>query len=174
MLDRIDLTVVKSLSGLDLPVRRLTDEEQARMREIEIGQFMKANVPEDKTYAEVRVKGEVVATLTNNGYMISGNAMGAKLQKILGAEDSGTQGPALARQRAEKIAKALGGEIVKAKTAQTQAQWNGRPPVTWTLDEEALARYDADKAAHIAESARLRGKLAPDTLGLLLGLNEAG
>ncbi len=143
------------------------------MREVKVGRFMRANVPEDKTYAEVRVKGEVIATLTNNGYMISGNAMGAKLQKILGAEDT-TQGPALAQQRAEKIAKALGGQVVKASTAQRQTQWNARPPVTWILDVEALARYDAEKAASIAAGARLRGSLAPSTLGTLLGVNEAG
>ncbi len=62
--------------------------------------------------------------------MISGNAMAAKLQKILSAEDGGTQGP-------------------------------------------ALARYDAEKAASIAEETRLRGNLAPDMLSTLLGLNEA-
>ncbi|MFX8554342.1 hypothetical protein ABTM01_19415, partial [Acinetobacter baumannii] len=96
-------------------------------------------------------------------FMISSNAMGARLQKILGAEDT-TAGPALAQQRAEKIAKALGGEIVKAATAQTQSQWNARPPVTWTVDREGLARYDAGKAARLAEGAGLHATMSPDTL----------
>lgn len=166
-----DVATAKRLGGFTPAIRRVSDEEQAQMRAMEVARFTKANIPDDKTYAEVRVNGAVVATLTNNGYMISSNAMGAKLQKILGAEDS-TQGPALAQQRAEKIAKALGGEIVLAQTAQTQTQWNARPPVTWTLDKEGLARYDAEKAASIAENARLRSTLAPGTLETLLRLRE--
>lgn len=171
MLNRIDVGTVRPLGGFTPSVRRLTDEEQARMRDHEVAMFTHASVPEDKSYAEVRISGEVVATLTNNGYLITSNAMAGKVQKLLGAED-GTQGPALAQARAEKIARALGGEIVKAKTAQTQTQWNARPPVTWTLDKEGLARYDAEKAARIAEGARPRSTLGPDTLGTLLGLSE--
>lgn len=164
-----DPGVARPLAGLAPSIRRIGAEEQARLRDHEVGMFTHANVPEDKTYAEVRVNGEVVATLTNNGFMISSNAMGARLQKILGAEDT-TAGPALAQQRAEKIARALGGEIVKAATAQTQSQWNARPPVTWTVDREGLARYDAEKAGRIAEGAGRRATMSPDMLGALLGL----
>lgn len=162
MLSRIDIRDVKPL--LASAVQPLPDRQMVPW-ELPLGETLAPlGVQDDKTYAEVKVGGEVVATLTNNGYLITSNAMGARLMKLLGAEDS-ARGPDLAQQRAEKIAKALGGEIVKADTAMSQARWDARPPTVLPHKEIPTARA--------AESARRHAALGPDTLSILLGLNQS-
>lgn len=161
MISRIDIRDVKPYLPPS-PPQRLADDEMVPWALPKGETLAPLNAEEDKTYAEVRVNGEVVATLTNNGYMTTSNAMGHKLMALLAPEDSTTRGPALAQQRAEKIAKALGGEIVTAETAMTQARWNARPP----------APDAGSPAARLAEAARHRPTLDPALLAVLTLQNQ--
>jgi hypothetical protein len=92
-----------------------------------------ANHPALKTYATVEVGGKVVATIDNQGVMSSSNELNARLKDIVPNDIDGTNGPNLAQARADKIASALGGKVVKATTAITQAQFNANP-----IDPEKL------------------------------------
>lgn len=154
--------------NLNLTPQRISAEDNARLREVQINLYKKPVVPSDATYAEVRVGGKVVATLTNNGYLTTSNAMSGRIMDLL-RDEGHAQGPQLAQERAEKIAKGLGGTVVKAPTAQTQAQWNARPPVTWAVDYDALER----RGYVVPESARQAtfpsSRLASQTIGALLG-----
>lgn len=88
-------------------------------------------------YAKVMVNGKAVATLGNDGCAQMSNALGAKLGNTL--ENNGS-GPELAKRRADQIAKALGGTVVVQPGAMTQAAWNARPPIAFTVDYAAMAR----------------------------------
>ncbi len=136
MLSRIDISNVAPLKTPAFGGQRLPDEAMVPWALPKGETLAPLSAAADTPYAEVRVGGTVVATLTNNGYLTASD----EVRQLLG-EEGGIQGPMLAQQRAEKIAKALGGEIVKAETAMSQARWNARPPI------------------------------APGTLGALLALN---
>lgn len=98
-----------------------------------------ANHPAMKTYATVVVGGKVVATLDNQGMMTTDNALGAQLRG-LPDQVNGRGGPDLAQARAEHVAALLGGKVVKAKTAISQAQFNANP-----IDQERLRpKIDVD------------------------------
>lgn len=98
-----------------------------------------ASHPSMKTYATVVVGGKTVATIDNQGAMTTSNAIHARLQQHIPNDVNGTNGPDLARARAEKIAQILGGKIIKAPTAITQAQFNAAP-----IDQEKLRpQFDA-------------------------------
>jgi hypothetical protein len=72
----------------------------------------------DALYAEIKVNGKTVAKVFNSGSTETPNSLAGRIDLT----DDG-QGPSLAQIRAEEIAKALGGKIVKADTAQTQSEW---------------------------------------------------
>ncbi|WP_321499992.1 hypothetical protein [Breoghania sp.] len=94
-----------------------------------------------QTYAAVLVDADIVATIDNQGVVSSKNELGAKLKDILRGEVNGTNGPDLAQARAEQISDFLGGEIVKADTAITQAEFEGLPSaegIQQSLDYEAM------------------------------------
>ena len=92
-----------------------------------------------KTYATVVVGGRVVATLDNQGLMTSDNALAGRLRD-LPDQVYGRGGPDLAQARAEHLAALLGGRVVKAKTAITQAQFNANP-----IDQDRLRpKIDAE------------------------------
>ncbi|MEW5726567.1 MAG: hypothetical protein AB1918_01960 [Pseudomonadota bacterium] len=86
-------------------------------------------------YAQVMVGGKVVATLSNEGFAQTSNALGAQLA---GGLVSDGQGPALAQRRAEQIAAAVGGTVVMLETAMTQTEWNRRPALQTAIDFEAM------------------------------------
>lgn len=88
----------------------------------------------NQTYATVEKNGKVIATLLNNGGMMTSNAIGFSLGHI---PDTGS-GPALAQARAEAIAKQLGGSIHKASTALTQSQYSSLPGLTFRRDDAAM------------------------------------
>jgi hypothetical protein len=135
----IDITQLKQLP---MPaIIKMSDSQIAAMRATMEDQYRRPvgpadNAPEN-TYAQVKVNGKVVATLYNSGGSETSNAVGAKLGDLL-MNPSGS-GPQLAQSRAEAIAKALGGTVVKAPTAQTQAQWAARPPRQYAIDYAAMA-----------------------------------
>ena len=97
------------------------------------------NNPAYKPYATVVVDGKVVAKIDNHGWTETSNAIGQKLGGQLPRSADGViQGPALAQARAEYLAEALGGEVVKSSTALTQSQFNAIPQPTSTVDRAGM------------------------------------
>ncbi|MGE5477659.1 MAG: hypothetical protein ACM3Q1_13450 [Bacteroidales bacterium] len=72
-------------------------------------------------YANVVVNGRVVASLSNSGCCLMPSGCGG--EALVDALDLPGSGPALAQQRAEIIAKEMGGTVEKLSTAQTPEQW---------------------------------------------------
>lgn len=146
----IDLSKIKKL---DIPlgeVRKLSDQEIEKFQKIKEMLYSKpANLNElkdhvsQKIYAEVKVNGQTVAKLYNSGASETSNATYARVKNLpsMGENEKST-GPELAQKRAEEIAKALGGTVVKSSTAVTQAQYLATPPfeVKYTIDYEAMER----------------------------------
>ena len=154
----ISLDSVKRLTGLQ-PIKLSAEESarlQAQLKEIRELAYRRPSGPPPGVYAEVKVNGKVVATTYNDGSAVTSNALGAKLRSLpsMGPDDPGT-GPELAARRAREIAAALGGTVVKAETALTPAEWRARPPMTWTVDYEAMARDERAAAASRETAATL-------------------
>lgn len=151
---RIDLSQVKQFDMTSASVRKLTDEEKAKFEKIREMMYAKpTNLDElknhvsQKSYAQVVVDGKVVATLYNSGAAETSNATYARVKNLSSmGEDEKSTGPELAHKRAEQIAKALGGKIVKSDTAVTQAEYLSTPPfkVQYEIDYAAMER---DRAA---------------------------
>lgn len=146
----IDLSKIKKLDIPASAIRKLSDEEIAQFQKITEMRYSKpANLDElknhvsQKTYAEVKVNGQTVAKLYNSGASETSNATYARVKSLpsMGENEKST-GPELAQKRAEEIAKALGGTIVKSSTGVTQAQYLATPPfeVKNTIDYEAMER----------------------------------
>jgi hypothetical protein len=68
-------------------------------------------------YAEIKLGGKTIATIYNDGSTATSNALASKTKLSDG------QGPDLAQKRAEELAEASGGAIVKPGSAITNAQW---------------------------------------------------
>ena len=82
--------------------------------------------PPDSVYADVVVKGQVVAKLFNSGTAdIPLPSTYAKVKNLPSLNNNKLIGPNGAQEIATEIAAALGGSVVKASTAQTQQQWLG-------------------------------------------------
>lgn len=75
--------------------------------------------PTQDIYAEIKLAGKTVATIYNDGSTATSSALAAKTQ-----QSDGPAGPDLAQQRAEELAAASGGKVVKADNAISQAQFN--------------------------------------------------
>ncbi len=153
---------------------KASPEMMAEMEETWKGQFKipvgKADNDPSNIYATVKVNGKVVATLYNSGGAMTSNATGAQVSGLPSMGEGETlTGPALAQKRAEEIAKALGGTIETASTAQTAAEW--RPAkVEWTYDYEAMnaarAAIDASlEASRQASSAAAQTKMDAQLIG---------
>lgn len=137
----IDLSKMKQIDISNMNTRKLTPDEEkafrAETKKIIEGMFTR---PVGKTsagdYAKVVVNGKTVATLSNEGYAEMSNGLlhiGSTLPN-----DGG--GPELAQRRAEAIAKATGGTVVKQASAMTQSQWNQREPIKLTVDFAQMKR----------------------------------
>jgi hypothetical protein len=121
---------LKAVSVADIPeLRDLMARNWLNMRADEA--VMATEVPDNapqNTYATVKVKGKVVATLYNSGCSVMTNAAAAEVGDL--PDPGSTGGPNLAQSRADYIAKAMGGTIEKASTAITQSKWTPRPSVS--------------------------------------------
>lgn len=103
--------------------------------------WVKDTFENEATYAKVVKNGQVVATFDNGGGMATSDpSLGALLR-----EDSNLKGPASAQFRAEQIAAAIGGEIVKAPTAQTQEEWT--PSLNLLERQSSYAAYRKQRLA---------------------------
>ncbi|WHA40510.1 hypothetical protein [Agrobacterium larrymoorei] len=99
-----------------------------------------ARYPALQTYANIVVNGQIVATVDNQGVYKSSNDIASKVSDLLPDNIEGGNGPDLAQARADIIAKALGGKVVKAETALSQQQFLSLPEYRheWTVDYEAM------------------------------------
>lgn len=100
--------------------------------------------PRVQDFAQVEVSGKVVATIDNQGVvMTEDGSLGSSLLKLFANDKSAKNGPNMAKIRAEQIAKMVGGEVVKAKSALTQNQFDALPPFRFperTIDYAAMER----------------------------------
>jgi hypothetical protein len=151
-LKAIDPSVLKIIPVKDLPeLRDLMAGNWIRMKSFET--TAATDVPDNasqNTYATVKVKGKVVATLYNGGSVAMTNqaaAMAGDLQDPPGLNG----GPDLAQWRAERIAKAVGGTVEKASTAIAQSAWKPRETLSINYTREQL---DAAFEAMMAEQEK--------------------
>lgn len=100
------------------------------------------NDPRTKTYATIVIAGKVVVTIDNQGCIGGHDGAMARLDGLLPDEVNGTNGPALAKARAEAAAAILGGRLIMSSTAISQPQFNALPSLD-TL--QPLIDYDAMK-----------------------------
>ena len=124
--------------------------------------FSEPNIPQEGTYAEVRAGGKVVAKILNGGGVETSNAANARIQKLFTNEFA--EGPELAVERARKIAEAFGGTIELATTAQTQKQWQNRPPTTWSIDSTMMAQHGYDVQKDLMHKQYATADLAADAI----------
>ena len=139
---RIDTSKLVPISLADAkPIQLEGAERQAfekEMKSVIEGAYTKPDGPTSYgDYAQVVVGGKVVATLGNDAGAVMSNALGAQLGGILATDGDG---PELAQRRAEQIAKATGGKVVKTAAAMSQADWGNRPSLRTTIDFEAMKR----------------------------------
>lgn len=149
---------------------KLSDEMVESIRSLKAQAYETVNIPTDENYAQVMVGGKVIATLTNNGYAVTDNVMGDRVRGLL-RDEGGYQGPELAQRRAEQIAKAFGGTIVKAKTAQTQSEWNSRTAPTWQVDYARMEKDGYTIPPQYRQASFASAELAHETVMALLELN---
>lgn len=164
---------VKIASIQTLPIKlepvKISPGMAAQMEELWKNQFRiplgKPDNHPDNIYATVKVGGKIVATLYNSGASVTENAAAGKLQNLPGtAANDTTVGPKLAQQRAEYIARQLGGIIEKAPTAQTASQW--RPTeMEWGYDYEAMEAAKKLRDERIAQNISARTIFNAQLLG---------
>jgi hypothetical protein len=144
---------------------KLSDSQIAEMRKTMEAMYTRPVGPPDNApqnlYAEVKVNGKVVARLYNSGCSETSNVVGADLQDFLMNPDG--SGPQLAQTRAERIAAAVGGTVVKASTAQTQAQWEARPPRQFYTDYAAMAADQRLQSQAMAARSQVAAQLLAQT-----------
>jgi hypothetical protein len=102
-----------------------------------------SNNPTYAPYSTVVVNGKVAAKIDNHGFVETSNAMGGLCADAIKAADTrsgGASGPLLAQARAEEIAQALGGTVVKAPTAMSQRAFEATPQPKVTVNEAAMRR----------------------------------
>jgi len=140
-LKRIDASMIKPLSARMAPVAvapSLIDPTSI------LNAMKDAGVTSDddpsKLFAEVYKDGKVVARLYNGG---SATTYGQAQGIVTGENEPYEGGPQLAQWRAAKIAKALGGTVKMADTAQTQSQWAVTSAAEGAKRDQAMAPYRA-------------------------------
>jgi hypothetical protein len=79
-------------------------------------------------HAQIKVGGEVIATLYNSGLATVSGTSAAQIDSLV--DPTGLDGPELAQWRADAYAEALGGTVERAPTAMTQAEWTSLAPTS--------------------------------------------
>lgn len=119
-----------------------TDWSSTATVEASLAAYPSVSTPATLPYATVVVSGSVVATIDNQGVVESDNDLGERLQSSLLDEINEMNGPDLAQERADKIAKILGGSVVRSDTAITQSAFDALPFID---DQRPKANYEAMK-----------------------------
>ncbi|MHB0770999.1 hypothetical protein [Bradyrhizobium sp. 5.13L] len=171
---RVDVSQVKPLQGAKLisvadnPVLRdLMAKNWLRTHDIAATQSVVSDDAPENTYAEVKVDGQVVATVYNGGSSTMTNAAAGKIGKL--EDPPGLSGPDLAQWRADNYARLLGGTVEKAPTAITQSQWTPRESTSTTYSREQLDAAFQDmlaegqKANAQRQSSYLASRMQPGT-----------
>lgn len=159
---RIDLSQVKKLPASAISEGTAAEKAafQAQMQKMREAEYTRpVNLDghgSQDIYAEVKVGGRTIATLYNDGTMMTSNADHGKVMRAL-KDDTQLSGPAGAQERAEKIAKALGGTMVKRQDALTPAQYRALPPIRFEVDYAAM---EADAKAQSASAEARAGTAA--------------
>jgi hypothetical protein len=139
---RIDISQLKPIDMSKVKIVRLSPQEEKafKLEEKKIIEQMFTR-PVGATgygdYAKVVKGGKTVATLSNEGFAEMSNETGGAIGSKL-PNDGG--GPELAQRRADVIAKATGGTVVKLETAMTQSQWVNRQPLKFAVDFAQMER----------------------------------
>jgi len=115
-------------------------------------------------YGSVVVGGRAAATIDNQGVVMSDNELGQRLLSEASSETYCKNGPDLAQARLVRIAKILGGSIIKADTAISQKSFDALPSLNHqrpTPDYRAMegdTSYNEIKKlyAHIAQISDAR------------------
>jgi hypothetical protein len=134
----IDLSKVKPIHAAELDEKSYQNFVNSMESFLESSYYIEnttAGHPAYEAYARVEVNGKAVAKLDNNGFTESSNGA---VHKLLSDEDSPLRGPALAQDRAERIAQELGGEVVKSSSALTQAEFSAMPQLRLEVDYKSL------------------------------------
>jgi hypothetical protein len=134
----IDLSKIKPIHAAELDEKSYQNFVNSMESFLESSHYIEnttAGHPAYEAYARVEVNGKAVAKLDNNGFTESSNGA---VHKLLSDEDSPLRGPALAQDRAERIAQALGGEVVKSSSALTQAEFSAMPQLRLEVDYKSL------------------------------------
>lgn len=112
------------------------------------------NSARNQPYAAIKVNGQTVATIDNNGYVESSGAIGSRLHTLLSEDDGTRPGPGLAEDRAAKIAALLGGSVEKASTALTQSAYQSSRANSLSVNYEAMREDDAYQQLQEIKRAR--------------------
>lgn len=112
------------------------------------------NSPRNQDYASVEVGGQVVATVSNNGFVTSSNAAAGSFHELFINENTGLIGPALAQDRAAKIAELLGGKVAQSSTAINQSQFNATAAPQAYIDYKAMLQDPRFEQLQKAKEAR--------------------
>lgn len=160
--------------GLYRRLRDLSDDEfettaagienSARYRYLrhDLARDDQARSPAYKAFATVTAGGQVVATVDNGGYVMASGE--GKAKDWSDDSQADLRGPALARARADRVARLEGGRVNIQPTAQTQAQFDATPPLVLKFDEAALVQdpqikvVDAVRKARAAAAAQASGE----------------
>lgn len=141
--ERIPFSQLHRLEATLTPVA-LSEAQKAEFQKIHemaiMPEYSHIEGPADQVYAEVKVGGNTVAKIYNSGSIESSNAMGGRIQSILQRQDTQLSGPNGAQERAEILARALGGRIEKTTDAMTQGEWEASPKQHLVTDWDALRR----------------------------------
>uniref|UniRef100_Q07IA7 Uncharacterized protein n=1 Tax=Rhodopseudomonas palustris (strain BisA53) TaxID=316055 RepID=Q07IA7_RHOP5 len=152
---RIDISQLKPLSAKpisaadDPALRDMLATGWLMMQGSQATQSVASDDASQKTYAQVKVNGKVVATLDNGGCSTMTNEAAAKVGDL--QDPPGLGGPDLAQWRADNYARRLGGTVEKASTAITQSQWT--PHESWSTSY-SREQLDAAFQAMLAEGQR--------------------
>jgi hypothetical protein len=152
---RIDISQLKPLSAKpisavdDPALRDMLATGWLMMQGSQATQSVASDDASQKTYAQVKVNGKVVATLDNGGCSTMTNEAAAKVGDL--QDPPGLGGPDLAQWRADHYARLLGGTVEKASTAITQSQWTPHESRSTSYSREQL---DAAFQAMLAEGQR--------------------
>jgi len=152
---RIDISQLKPLSAKpisaadDPALRDMLATGWLMMQGSQATQSVVSDEASQKTYAQVKVNGKVVATLDNGGCSTMSNEAAAKVGDL--QDPPGLNGPDLAQWRADNYARRLGGTVEKASTAITQSQWTPHESRSTSYSREQL---DAAFQAMLAEGQR--------------------
>lgn len=156
-MQKMDLTSAKRFNIAEAPdelynnyIRSQENFLEARYTQINADPNSARNQP----YATIKVNGQTVATIDNNGYVESSGAIGGRLHTLLAEEGSPRSGPGLAEDRAAKIAQLQGGSVEKASTALTQSAYQSSTANSLSVNYDAMREDDAYQQLQEIKRAR--------------------